>query len=212
MILLGLNPAKILIDKLALLCSYMSMKLSEWAKWQGISYRTAWRWFHAGTLPVAAEQMDTGTIIVNAQQVEVTKKAALYARVSSSDQKPYLDSQVARLARFAAEKKLSVETITTEVASAMNGKRPKLLRLLGDQTINIIVVEHRDRLIRFGFEYLEAALAAQGRRILVVDSSEVKDDLIRDMTEVLTSFCARLYGRRGAKDKAEKAIRATQGE
>jgi putative resolvase len=78
--------------------------------------------------------------------------------------------------------------------------------------LGLIVVEHRNRLIRFGFEYLEAALAAQGRSIFVVDSSEVKDDLIRDMTEVLTSFCARLYGRRAAKRKAEKAIKATQDE
>ena len=94
----------------------------------------------------------------------------------------------------------------------MNGKRPKLLKLLRDQSVKIIVVEHRDSLIRFGLEYLEAALAAQGRRILVVDSSEVKDDLIRDLTEVLRAFCARLYGKRAAKHKAEKAIRATQDE
>jgi len=65
-------------------------------------------------------------------------------------------------------------------------------------------------LIRFGFEYLEASLAAQGRKILVVDHAEVKDDLIRDMTEVLTSFCARLYGKLAARHKAEKAVRATQ--
>jgi predicted site-specific integrase-resolvase len=94
----------------------------------------------------------------------------------------------------------------------MNGKRPKLLKLLRNQKVRVIVVEHRDRLIRFGFEYLEAALAAQGRSVIVADSLEVKDDLIRDMTEVLTSFCARLYGRRAAKHKAEKAIRATRDE
>jgi len=110
----------------------------------------------------------------------------------------------------AVEKKLLIEEVITEIGSAMNGRRPKLLKLLRDQSVKIIVVERRDRLIRFGFEYLEAALAAQGRSILVVDSSEAKDDLIRDMTEVLTSFCARLYGKRAAKHKAEKAIRATQ--
>ncbi len=188
------------------------MKLSEWAKKQGISYRTALRWFHGGTLPVEAEQVSTGTIIVKVETVLEDKKMALYACVSSSDQKPNLDSQVVRLTQFAVEKKLLIEEVITEIGSAMNGKRPKLLKLLRDQSVKIIVVEHRDRLIRFGFEYLEAALAAQGRSILVVDSSEVKDDLIRDMTEVLTSFCARLYGKRAAKHKAEKAIRATQGE
>ena len=69
-----------------------------------------------------------------------------------------------------------------------------------------IVVEHRDRLVRFGVEHLGAALSAQGREILVVDEGEVDDDLVRDMTEVLTSFCARLYGRRGARNRALRAI------
>jgi len=188
------------------------MKLSAWAKKQGISYRTAYRWFAEGKMPVECEQMPTGTIIVKDQIIEDGKKAALYARVSSSDERPNLDAQVARLTRFAVENKLSIEEVVTEIGSAMNGKRPKLLKLLRDQKIIIIVIEHRDRLIRFGFEYLEAALAAQGRSLVVVDPAEVKDDLIRDMTEVLTSFCARLYGKRAAKHKAEKAIRATQDE
>jgi putative resolvase len=188
------------------------VKLSQWAKQQGVSYRTAWRWFHDGTLPVEAEQISTGTIIVKAEALAQDNKTALYARVSSSDQKPNLDSQIVRLTQFAVQQKLSIEKVITEIGSGMNGKRPKLLELLRDQSVNIIVVEHRDRLIRFGFEYLEASLAAQGRKILVVDPSEVKDDLIRDMTEVLTSFCARLYGKRAAKRKAEKAIRATEDQ
>jgi putative resolvase len=188
------------------------MKLREWADQQGISYRTALRWFHGGTLPVDAEQMATGTILVKLESISGDQKTALYARVSSSDQKTNLDSQLVRLTHFAVENKLSIAAVITEVGSAMNGKRPKLLKLLRDQSIKIIVVERRDRLIRFGFEYLEAALAAQGRQILVVDHSEVKDDLIREMTEVLTSFCARLYGKRAAKHKAEKAIRATRDE
>lgn len=154
--------------------------------------------------------METGTIIVKVQSTFDNRKVALYARVSSSDQKPNLDSQVARLTQFAVGNKLLIEEVVTEIGSAMNGKRPKLLKLLRNQAIKVIVVEHRERLIRFGFEYIEAALAAQGRSIMVVDPIEVKDDLIRDMTEVLTSFCARLYGKRGARDKAEKAIKATQ--
>jgi predicted site-specific integrase-resolvase len=186
------------------------VKLREWAEKQGISYRTALRWFHARTLPVEAEQVATGTIIVKLESIPADQNAALYARVSSSDQKTNLDSQIARLTHFAVENKLSIAAVITEVGSAMNGKRPRLLKLLRDQSIKVIVVEHRDRLIRFGFEYLEASLAAQGRKILVVGHSEVKDDLIRDMTEVLRSFCARLYGKRAARHKAEKAVRATQ--
>ena len=60
--------------------------------------------------------------------------------------------------------------------------------------------------MRFGVEYVEAALAAQGRKLMVADVSELKDDLVQDMIEALTSFCARLYGRRSAKNKAKKAL------
>ena len=72
----------------------------------------------------------------------------------------------------------------------------------------MIVVEHRDRLMRFGVKYVESALAAQGRRVVVITPGEVKDDLVQDMIEVLTSFCTRLYGRRSAKSKARKAMEA----
>jgi putative resolvase len=68
------------------------------------------------------------------------------------------------------------------------------------------VVEHRDRLARFGVEHLEAVLSAQGRGLVVVDPGETSDDLVRDMIEVLTSFCARLYGRRGARNRALRAV------
>lgn len=98
------------------------------------------------------------------------------------------------------------------MGSGLNGHRPKLLKLLADPRVKAIVVEHRDRLMRFGFEYVEAALRAQDRRIAVVDSGEVKDDLVQDMIEVLTSFCARLYGRRSAKNKAKKVLEAIQCE
>ena len=89
----------------------------------------------------------------------------------------------------------------------MNGKRTKLLSILRDPDVRTIVVEHKDRLVRFGFEYMEALLAASGRRIMVVDESEMKDDLVQDMIDVLTSFCARLYGRSSAKNRAKKALK-----
>ena len=83
------------------------------------------------------------------------------------------------------------------------------MRLLSDAAVQTIVVEHRDRLTRFGSEYIEAALAACGRKLIVVDESEMKDDLMQDMGDVLTWFCARLYGR-AAKNRAAKALAAAQ--
>ena len=99
-----------------------------------------------------------------------------------------------------------------EIGSGLNKHRPKLLNLLSDSEVQIILVEHRDRLMRFGSEYVEATLASQGRRLLIADPQELKDDLVQDMIEILTSFCARLYGRRSAKNKAKKAVKAIQDE
>ena len=78
--------------------------------------------------------------------------------------------------------------------------------------IPIVAVEHRDRLMRFGAECVESALAAQGRRLVVVDPDETKDDLGQDRIEVLISMCARLYGRRSARNRAEKALKAASEE
>lgn len=74
-----------------------------------------------------------------------------------------------------------------------------------------IVVEHRDRFCRFGSEYVQAALAAEGRELVVVDAAEVDDDLVGDITEILTSMCARLYGKHAAANRAQRAVAAAAG-
>lgn len=183
------------------------MKLSEWAKKQGVSYRTAWNWFRQGKLPVPAKQLPTGTIIVQ-DESDDEGVTVIYARVSSHDQRPHLDGQITRCLEYANAQGLSVSQTVTEVGSGLNGHRKKLMRLLADPKVRTVIVEHRDRLMRFGAEYVEAALAARGARLRVVDESELQDDLVQDMIAVLTSFCARLYGRRSAKNRAKKLIAA----
>lgn len=182
------------------------MKLADWARRQGIAYKTAHKWFHQGTLPVPAQQLPSGTILVDETKTEADRQVALYARVSSADQKADLDRQLGRLSSFAADKQLHVVKTAKEVGSGLNGKRPQLLRLLKNPDITAIVVEHRDRLARFGSEYIEAALQATGRELVVVDTSELQDDLVQDVVAVMTSLCARLYGRRAAKNRAQKAV------
>ena len=114
------------------------------------------------------------------------------------------------MTRWATENGHRVDRVVTEVGSALNANRAKFKRLLSDPSAAAIVVEHRDRLACFGSEYVESALAAQGRRVVVVDSAEVEDDLVRDMTEVLTSLCARVYGRSGAKARAAAAMQGAE--
>ena len=92
--------------------------------------------------------------------------------------------------------------VVAEVGSGLNKRRRKLPRVLSDPATTVLVVEHRDRLARFGVELLEAKLLASGRRLVILDPSETTSDLVRDMAEVLTSTCARLYGQRAAKNRA----------
>jgi putative resolvase len=184
------------------------MKLSAWAKANGLTYKTAWRMWRDGKLPIPAEQLATGTVIVHPPVTPIAETVALYARVSSGDQTSDLERQLGRLASFASQERLTVIRSVSEVGSGVNGHRAKIIRLLSDPGVRTIVVEHRDRLARFGSEYIEAALAASGRRLVVVDQTEMKDDLVQDMISALTSFCARLYGRRAAKNRAAKALAA----
>jgi putative resolvase len=187
------------------------VKLSAWAEREGIHYMTAWRWWKAGKLPVPAYQTPSGSIIVELPVPgSQPGRTVVYTRVSSHDQRLDLDRQIARLTRWAAQEGLQVAEVVAEVGSGLNGRRTKLRRLLADPAVTTIVVEHRDRLARFGVEQLDAALAAHGRRVLVADPAETTDDLVGDMVEVLTSFCARLYGRRGARNRAMRAVTATK--
>ncbi len=142
------------------------MKLSDWARQQGVSYLTAWRWFKTGKLPVPARQLPTGTILVD--EPTPHGRTVLYARVSSADQKEDLERQVRRLEEFAREQGWADFEVVTEVGFPRRCK--KLLRLLRDPKVSRVVVERRDRLTQYGFDLVEAALAAAGRRVVVVNS------------------------------------------
>ncbi|MFY9334653.1 MAG: IS607 family transposase [Mycobacterium sp.] len=188
------------------------MNLTEWARLQGVHPQTAYRWFREGTLPVPAVRVNSRSVLVSPDSTAAAPVAAfgVYARVSSHDQKSDLDRQVSRLSGWAAEAGGQVVRVEAEIGSGMNGSRSKVRRLLADPKVSVVVVEHRDRLGRMNTELVETALAAHGRRLVVLDDGEVDDDLVRDMVEVLTSFCARLYGRRSARNRALKAIGCAQ--
>jgi putative resolvase len=184
------------------------VNLAEWALAQGIDRSTAYRWYREGMLPVPVRKV--GRLILVSPQTAIAAAGSagvgLYARVSSHDQRTDLDRQVSRLSAWAAQAGLPVVRVEAEVGSGMNGARAKVRRLLADPAVSTVVVEHRDRLGRMNTELVEAALSAHQRRLVVLDDAEVTDDLVGDMVEVLTSFCAGLYGRRSARNRALKAL------
>jgi putative resolvase len=185
------------------------MNLTDWAHANGVHPQTARKWFREGNLPVPATRVGPRTILVNVEANSVAKRAegvGLYARVSSHDQKDDLARQTARLTAWAARVGHRVVRSEAEVGCGMDGSRTKARRLLSDPKVTVVVVEHRDRLGRMNTQLVEAALSASGRRLVVLDDGEVEDDLVRDMTEVVTSLGARMYGRRSAKNRAKRAM------
>ncbi len=189
------------------------MKLSQYAKQQGISYRTAFRWWQAGQ--IKGYQAPSGTIIVTEGEVSVSRpeKVAIYARVSEASHKENLEWQAERLSQYCTVRGYQVVQVVKEIASGVNESRPKLLSLLKDTSITRIVVEHKDRLTRFGFHYLETLLETTGRRIEVVNVAENdKEDLIADLVAIVSSLTARLYGPRRAKRKTERIVKELHGE
>ena len=119
---------------------------------------------------------------------------------------------------YCAAKGYQVAAVVKEIGSGVNDTRPKLLKLLTDPTVGQIVVEHKDRLTRFGFNSSEQWLAMQARKIETVASNAIhlaengKEDLIQDFVRIVTSFCARLYGQRRSKRKTERIIAELQNE
>ena len=186
------------------------MKLSEYAKQKGVTYRTAQNHWYKGLLK--GEQLATGTIVIFDEISEADKnkplQVATYARVSSPQNKNNLDTQQSRLIDYANAKGYKTTFNIKEIGSGINDSRPKLLKLLSDKNINIILIEHKDRLTRFGFKYIETLMENQGRKIEVINNLEDdKEDLIQDFISIITSFCARIYGQRRNKRKTEKLIK-----
>jgi putative resolvase len=167
------------------------MKLSEYAKKYGITYRTAFRWWQQGQ--IKGFQKPSGTIIVTEgeEDVPVAKKVVapvvIYARVSSPKQKESLDRQVARLEDYCAARGYQVGRIVKEIGSGVNDSRRKFLSLLSDPKAATILVEHKDRATRFGFRYLEVLLSQAGRTIEVANLAENnREDLLQDLSSIIT--------------------------
>lgn len=186
------------------------MKLSQYAELHSITYRAAWNRFKAGKIPNAYKD-DTGHILVGKKPSKETK-VAIYARVSSNENKKNLDSQADRLTQYATAKGYQVVQVVKEVASGVNDKRKKLKKLLTSEGWNILLVEHKDRLARLGTGYIELLLDNQGKSLEIVNVAEDDtSDLIQDLVAVIYSFSAKLYGLRRSKRKTEAIISCLEG-
>ena len=161
--------------------------------------------FKLGLIP-NAYCLPTGTIIVPDKVAIIRPEhVVVYSRVSSAENKSNLDSQADRLIQFCTAKGWQVHEVVKECASGLNDNRPKLQKLLKQRKATKLVIEHKDRLTRFGFEYIKTLYPEC--EMIVVNPSEDKDDLMQDFVSLVASFCARLYGQRRTKRNTEKLIK-----
>jgi len=193
------------------------MKLSEWAKRLGISYKTAWRMYKRGEIPNAI-RLPTGRIVILEDKEKESKKldentVAIYCRVSDNASKENLEKQAERLKEYAEAKGYQIKHVVQEIGSGVNDTRPKLMKLLNQKDYHILLVEHKDRLTRFGFNYIKHWLENTGRKVEVVDLAEDDaQDLMQDLISIVYSFSARLYGLRRAKKKTQQIMDFLQNE
>lgn len=192
----------------------MKKKISTYAKEHNISYRTVWNIVKSNKL--SYEKLPTGTILIldseNKSNSDI--RVALYARVSSSENKVNLDKQLERLENFAIAKGWKIVHSVKEVGSGLNDKRIQLEKLLNKRDYDIILVEHKDRFSRFGVNYIENLLNQTNRKLYIINDKQdnTPEDLMQDFVSIVTSFTARLYGLRRSKRKTEKLIEELKNE
>jgi excisionase family DNA binding protein len=180
----------------------------------GISYSTLSRWVREGRIRVVRTaggkyRVPESEVRRIAEGLPISKevRAIIYARVSSTDQKSDLEKQVQYLTQYCSSRGYRVVDVLNDVASGLKTDRRGLLKLFNyvvNRQVDVVVVTYRDRLTRFGFEYLEHFFNQYGVRVEVVFGEEFKDayqELVEDLIEIVTSFAEKLYGMRSHKKK-----------
>lgn len=182
----------------------MKYKVSTYAKIHGVTMRTVWNWINKGELEIERTSTGRMRIVVDENKEKII---AVYARVSSSENKSNLIAQKDRVVSYCMAKGYKISKVVMEVGSGLNDKRPKLEDLLKDNSIDIIVVEHKDRFSRFGFNFIQTLLNINGRSIEVINQAEDdKEDIMSDLISIITSFCSKVYGLRRSKRRTGKII------
>lgn len=180
--------------------------LNDYCKRHGIKYRAAWNRFKAGKIPGAYKD-EFGKILIPEEDMR-SRCVICYARVSSSQNKDNLDKQAERLVQYANASGYVVNEVIKEVGSGLNDKRRGLNKIINNPCVTHVIVEHKDRLTRFGYAYLEQLFKHRGCKIEVINhAANDRDDLMQDFVSLVTSFTARLYGLRRTKRQTEKIIK-----
>ena len=192
-------------------------KTGQVAKFIGVSIPTVIHYCESGVIPFGrsesgyrliqaadlCEYLDTLGILVDDTQQE--KSDVIYARVSTHKQanRGDLDRQIDKLKIYAIEHNVRNLQVLSDIGSGLNDNRKNLLRLISmvqDGKVNRIFIAYKDRLTRFGFNYLKQICDYHGTTIIIVsEQTEQKsesEELAEDVIALIHSFSGKLYGLR----------------
>lgn len=153
---------------------------------------------------IKAQRTPTGRWLFDVDEVDIKAASVCYCRVSSSKQKDDLARQVVYM-----REKFPDSEIIQDIGSGLNFKRKGLLSIL-ERILHgaklTLVVAHKDRLARFGFELIEYLIKSNGGELLVLNrvESSPQQELIQDLTAILTVFSCRMHGLRRYTNKIKK--------
>jgi excisionase family DNA binding protein len=184
----------------------------EFTKLLGVSRVTVIKWIKSGRIAAYSVHgrwripySEVERVLRGVQRV---KRVAMYARVSSNTQRDDLGRRVESLKLWVSKNFPSTEyVVVTDIASGLNEDRRglrELIEMAKRREVQAVVVACRDRLTRFGFEYLKALFSILGVDVYVAFQGEPKDyaqELVEDFVEIVTSFASRIYGKRSKRYK-----------
>ncbi len=191
------------------------IKISKLAKDLGVTKQTLWNWRKSGKVSFIKDKTNGFNYVSKETYNDLldirehkTNRIAIYCRVSSSNRKNDLERQRDRLVNFANAKGYNVTQIVTEVGSGFNDNRKKLQKLLDNMNFDILLVEHKDRLTRVGFNYLKSLFVKLDKNIEVINTVDTDEkDIIQDFISIITSYTARIYGNRRTNRKTDDLIK-----
>jgi putative resolvase len=197
-------------------------KANEFAKLAGVSVKTLQRWDREGQLKPAARTPGNRRLYTQEQLNALLNRkpnreraAVVYLRVSSQAQKPDLANQKDALEKFCIAKGLTVDEWISEIGGGLNFKRPKFTELVDRMMrgeIATLVIAHKDRLVRFGYDLLVHLCQTHDCQILVLNTESLspEQEMVQDLMTITRCFSARLSGLRNYRKAVQKALKDDQ--
>lgn len=198
------------------------IKLSQLAKDLNLNYQTIFRWHKSKKIntiqtkssSIFITQKEYNKILnIPEQEQKEDEKIVIYCRVSSTKNRKNLETQKERLINYCNAKGYQVYKVIEEFGSGINDSRPKLTKLLENLNFTKIVIEHKDKLTRMGFNYLNIYCKSHNKEIEIINNVDTdKEDIIQDFVSIITSYYTKIYGRRRSKRNTEQLIKELKND